>query len=168
MTRPTRATLCCLAIVACDGATGPAPGLSYEFGRVSALIDERPWQSSYSPDSLVGFYDTVTARLQIIGQEVRPQGIWPTMLVVIPGNAAEAAYHLTDSASGRIAIWTAAAKEAYTSAGATGDSVWIERLDIPGRVVQGSFRFLARPLYNQKASLINGRFAGTLQLTGGQ
>ena len=168
MKRLTWFATCLVATLGCDNATGPKPQLTYEFGRVTALIDERLWWSSYFPDSLVGFYDTLTARLQIIGQEVRPHGIWPTLLLVIPQGATQATYALADSSSGRIGIWTAGIREAYTSAGASGDSLWIEQLDVPGHQVRGSFRFLARPLYNQKAALVIGRFEGTLRLTGGQ
>jgi hypothetical protein len=81
-------------------STGPQPPLTYQIGRVTALIDERARRSSYFPDSRVGFYDTVTARLQIIGQEVRPQGIWRTMLLVIPnGTPRPAQAGLCDLAS---------------------------------------------------------------------
>jgi len=156
-----------LVILACDTATAPKATLQYKFGRVTALLDERPWQSSYFPDSLVGFYDTTTARLQIIGQEIRKTGLWPTLLIVIPAGATATAYPLTPDPSGRIAIWTPALHESYISAGSSVDSLWVEQLNLEARTVRGSFKFLGAPLYTQTSVYVVGRFEGTLRLTGG-
>ena len=155
------------ALLACDGATAPRPTLDYEFGRVTALIDEHPWRSSYFPDSLVAFYDTTTGRLQIIGQEVRPQGVWPTLLLVLPSGATEGSFSLTMASSGQIGIWTPAIRESYTSAGVPGDSLWVEYLDVAAHRVRGSFQFLGAPVFTQTSVYVVGRFDGTLQLTGG-
>ena len=160
--------LCLCALLACDGATTVDPTLGHEFGRVTALIDEHLWRSSYFPDSLVGFYDTTTGRLQVIGQEVRPQGVWPTLLLVLPSGATEGSYSLTMASSGQIGIWTPAYRGSYTSAGVPGDSLWVEYLDVAARRVRGSFQFLGAPVFTQTSVYVVGRFDGTLQLTGGR
>ena len=158
---------CVALLLACDSATGPRPTLDYETGRVTALIDAHPWRSSYFPDSLVAFYDTTTGRLQVIGQEVRPQGAWPTLIVVLPSGAREGSFGLTMTSAGQVAVWTPGIGAAYISAGVPGDSVWVERLDLAARRVRGSFQFLGAPLSTQTSVYVVGRFEGTLQLTGG-
>jgi hypothetical protein len=137
---------------------------------VTARIDSRTWRSSYFPDSLVAFYDSTTGWLQIIGQEVGP-GIWSTLLAVVPSGASIGSYHLTGNPTGRIALWTAGQYRSYISSGLPGDSLRIEELDIAGRTVRGSVRFVGAPLFpdrSQFSVIVEARFVGTLRMVPSQ
>jgi hypothetical protein len=106
----------------------------------------------------------------VVGQEVGP-GVWPSIFVVVPSGASIGSYQLTGNPAGRIAIWTAGLYRSYRSTGLRGDSLWIEELDVAGRTVRGSVRFVGVPVFadrGQFSVMVEARFAGTLRMVPSQ
>lgn len=154
---------------ACNTPTAPDGQPPDRFGAITAVIDGRQWISSYFPDSVIAFYDPATRELQVVAQEVRPGG-WPTFRLQIrtgaaPGDFGVGAYG--DSISGAWLVPQTAERphshegvKGYLSTGTPGDSLVIEELDLPQRVLRGRFRFRARLLHSSSEVMLVGRFAG--------
>jgi hypothetical protein len=159
-----------VAATQCAEPTGPTPPIAHEFGKVTALVNSRPWQSSYFPDSLIASYDIATGRIQVFAQE-RRAGVRPTVLLVVPSAATIGGYHLTNDSGGLFAIWVAGSHQTYTSSGFDGDSLWIEELDVATGTIRGSVRFVGLPVFADRSQFVVefiGKFAGAMRLGSSQ
>jgi hypothetical protein len=156
--------LTALSATACGDSVAPEP--FYDFGRVTATFNPGAlWLSSYFPDSVVAFYEPVSGRLQIQGQEVRSIGSWPTLQIFVGCRAQVGGYALSSSIrmTDNYGAWFSGRVDeeaSYLSVGVDSDSVWLEQFDPAARLIQGRFHFRARQLRGTDSVEIEGRFRG--------
>ena len=177
MVKRASASLAAALLLACGEPVGPSVQPPERFGSVTALIDGRPWISSYALDSLVAAYDTISGQLQVLGYEFRA-GFDPHIDLFVRTDAGVGAYHLGDFFAPAFGQWTTGLASGrprasverlrlFVSTGSSVDSLVIEELNLVSRRIRGRFNFAARVPHETTLVQLSGRFAGKIELYDG-